>query len=180
MFDDLFFIHIPKTGGTYVRYTLKSISSCIDHGMITHSTYSECQHLIKDKVPFTVVRNPYDWIASWYYFEHTRSKKYKRDPNVTKYKTFEDFILNKGFYNLNRPLIQSQYTTGIDKNNILKQENLIQDLDQFLKSNGYKFILPKEKIRENKLKQPIVWSNKMKDIFLSKYLEDFLNFGYAY
>ena len=179
MFDNLFFIHIPKTGGTYIRKTL-AVASCVDYGSPAHLTYNECHHLIQGRIPFTVIRNPYTWIESWYHYEHNRSKRYKRDTNITKHQTFEDFILNKGFLELNPPHTQTQYCAGIDTQNILRQEELHHQLNVFLQRNCINIDVPIEHINVQHNRIPQVWSNKMKDIFLSKYLQDFLNFGYAY
>lgn len=69
------FIHIPKTAGASLIASLKSYNpihiknnETIDANY--HSTLAHASELynIKDYYTFAVVRNPYDRIASWYYF----------------------------------------------------------------------------------------------------------------
>jgi hypothetical protein len=67
---DFVFLHVPKTGGTYVRTHLPEVLYETQHGGIKDIP-SEFQGLPK----YAVVRNPWDWYVSWW----TYSRKHRKD-----------------------------------------------------------------------------------------------------
>ena len=170
--DDFFFIHIPKTGGTYVKFSLPDLPCARKYNSTTHATVEEAKDLIGSRTLFTVVRNPYDWIESFYFWTINGAKVRKRNPEVQKYKTFQDFILNDGFVHFG--LKQSDYIgNSILPNNILKTENLTVELTNFLKTNGVQHDVLQEKIRVNELKEKVMWTEDMKAIVQHYYADDF-------
>lgn len=178
MFENFFLVHIPKTGGTFIKKVLPGISSSFKP---SHETFQESveKGLVKNKIPLSVVRNPYDWLHSWYYFEHTRGKIKKRDPNILAYKDFTTFILNKGFMKFRKSETQCQYIQGIPLENVLHTESLNQELEDFLKRNNVDYDFEKEPIRVNDRKPKVVWSDEMKDIVYLHYKDDFEKLGYS-
>jgi hypothetical protein len=175
-FKDLFFIHIPKTGGTFVTKNLKGINYAKKFRYPTHSTYSDCKYLCENKIIFTVVRNPYLWLESWFYFG------IERNNDIKKYKSFNKFITNEGFLNLNGGLRQYEYINlKMPTEHILKTENLNEDLKKFLNLHNIKFNINEERIREN-TKKPnnIFWSKEMKRIVNDYYSKDFKIFNYDF
>lgn len=174
--DDLFFIHIPKTGGTYVKFSLPGLPCSRKFNSITHATVNDSINLIGKRTLFTVVRNPYDWLESFYYWNLNGAKIKKKNQELLKYNSFQDFILDKGFLHLGPK--QSDYLNGkVKPENILKTENLTTELKNFLKNNGIQETVLEEKIRENKLKEKVNWTKEMKTIVQDYYKEDF-NLGY--
>lgn len=170
--DDLFFIHIPKTGGTYVKFSLPELPCSRKFNSITHATVNEAAHLIENRTLFTVVRNPYDWLESFYYWNINGAKVRKRNPEVQKYTNFQEFILDKGFVHLG--MKQSDYLCNkVLPENILKTENLTAELSWFLKTNGITTNVLQDPIRVNTLKEKVYWTNKMKLIVQDYYEEDF-------
>jgi Sulfotransferase domain len=67
--SDLVFVHIPRTGGSFIRGVLR------DHlepepsapRFATHAAWSELPRQFRDRPAFCVVRNPWDWYVSWYH-----------------------------------------------------------------------------------------------------------------
>lgn len=62
--DKVIFVHIPKTGGTSIRMSLKGM-----HLLKQHRTMDEVPEWcdIDDYFKFTFVRNPWDRILSLYF-----------------------------------------------------------------------------------------------------------------
>jgi hypothetical protein len=73
---DFVFVHVPKTGGNFVREILERhappawrLQKLADHATVAEIPKS---HLALPRLAF--VRNPYDWYVSWYHFQQqTRS-----------------------------------------------------------------------------------------------------------
>lgn len=174
---DFFFIHIPKTGGTFVEKRIPDLTYPGKLKLKTHATLNDCKNYIDKKIVFSVVRNPYDWLESFYFFEHTRSKVKKRNPEILKYKCFEDFILDNNFHILG--ICQHQYLdNSVPITNILKTESLNNDLKKFFGKYGIILNFSEERIRVNSNKQPVTWTTEMKNLVYNFYKEDFERFGY--
>lgn len=176
--ENFFFIHIPKTGGTFVTKRILNLTLSKHYGLPTHATYNDCKYFIDNKIVFSVVRNPYDWVESFYFYEHTRSKVKKRNPKVLMYKTFDQFVYEQGFVHLG-PRQHEYLHRKILPENILRTETLNFDLRQFFGKYGKIIEFPDEKIRVNHMKQKIIWTKEMKDLIRSYYKDDFEQFGYT-
>ena len=68
------YIHIYKTGGESVRAAMKRLGTCREIGL-KHSTANEIKDetFYSSSVKFTLVRNPYEWLVSlWWFICHAR------------------------------------------------------------------------------------------------------------
>jgi hypothetical protein len=66
--SQLVFVHIPRTGGAFVKEVLRDHLE-VDAGasrLSTHASYGELPSEFRDRPAFCVVRNPWDWYVSWY------------------------------------------------------------------------------------------------------------------
>jgi hypothetical protein len=101
------FAHIPKTGGMSVESALKGFGSeyVHRHGPKTEQHPHLCKHAslltIKNNLKdfegyfkFAFIRNPWEWVASNYVFNHGRHFPYLEKLKYTKYRLFK-FHLNK-------------------------------------------------------------------------------------
>jgi hypothetical protein len=72
---DLLFVHIPKTGGTSILHWIEENFEYKQLGT-KHSTlkYFENKCNFKPIYHFTIVRNPYRRIFSWFHYQAKRSK----------------------------------------------------------------------------------------------------------
>lgn len=106
---EVYFLHIPKTGGTYVMQSLTSTFPVIwpiwslGHTKVYHESEEELKgyplqgvtgkphkvDFLKNKFIFTTVRNPYSWLVSYYNWHTHPAKKY--DNKLTK-KGFDFFL----------------------------------------------------------------------------------------
>jgi hypothetical protein len=67
--QDLVFVHIPRTGGSFIRSVLGAHLPADSHAppFATHARYGELPKELRDRPAFCVVRNPWDWYVSWYH-----------------------------------------------------------------------------------------------------------------
>lgn len=185
------FIHIYKTAGTSIRtYLMKLDKNYSELGNGGHSDYSEIQEEVEDKILFSVVRNPYDWIYSLYQY----GKNYNTHPfySFCVTHTFDQFvkwyfdnieILNTSAVN-GKLQTQTEYLSidGILKvKNILKMENLETDLNKLFRDVFRQNILirldtlnstPYPRITPQNIKSETI------SIINEKYHNDFINFNY--
>lgn len=181
------FIHIPKTGGTSI---IKKFNPDFDETKsFKHYDYLYYQNLLKDKINsykiFTVVRNPYERITSYFNMHIVHSvflKKQIAKYSPTNIKEAFDIYINLTIKNkilsiFDRPFLvyRSQLSFLVDENhilnkniNIIKYENLNNEIPN----------LPKENIKKYNITSSMICSEENK-IFIKEYfIDDFLNFGY--
>lgn len=128
--DKLILFHAPKTAGTsvltFLTDNLGSISAPLE---IAHATYLEGKRFInKDSNCFTIIRNPYERAVSYYFwFRSNAIDKFYPNKRYAALMSFEDWIINR----YNTDTIPQEFFHGPEVV-VIKQENLIQDLDKFL------------------------------------------------
>ena len=105
------FIHVPKTGGTSVELALQHKEENIHNKHKTSKEICEINSVVWGQYfKFTVIRNPWDWLVSWYYWRelvdrmsfkeflqnYNLSKKYDYLPkviNFTNYLTIDNKLV---------------------------------------------------------------------------------------
>lgn len=158
----LVFVHIQKTGGISVSKALKSVIPDIKDSLRRHAHAKEGKSLIPywdDYYKFTIVRNPFDRLLSWYSMIIGVRKKVEGGNNVNNvdlynvkrnpvwnyvYKnsnTFEEFIINcdclikdgNGYdfsFFFNQVDYITDYSGNILVDEIFKIENLQNDMQK--------------------------------------------------
>ncbi len=67
--DRFVFLHIPKTGGSFVQAALRAHLPFDEASDIyTHAPYSTLPERFHDRPVLCVIRNPWDWYVSWYFW----------------------------------------------------------------------------------------------------------------
>ena len=154
---NLIFVHIPKTGGTFIEKQLREINKELYNNNKALGGHSSINNFIsKLKIKnissynrFAVVRNPYDRIISAYnYLKKNKSTHRGAWNNLGSPLSISDFICR--IYNLYKKKklsriqvknwhFQQQYKFVVNnlnkKNilcNILKYENLKEDFEKFI------------------------------------------------
>lgn len=158
-FQSVGFVHIPRTGGSYV-------SKKLGIAFYEHSNFPWIQfgwwhrppheHLINVKdVWFTIVRNPYDRIAS----EMKLHRINVKDLLEMKIPEYGHFCMQSSL---------ARYAS-----HICRYENLPDDINSFLAENGYPAIYMGDFMRKTHF-----LSLSEKDAIRKKYFLDFSEFGY--
>jgi hypothetical protein len=186
------FIHIPKTSGSSLSVFLKNFIDntilktsntiqqinnlqviCERTGMdIKHKDIKYYENLygnkINDYFKFTIVRNPYDRILSFYFFFKGNKNK------VFNKNEFIDFLKKNDF---------SQYKYINDSIYVIHYENLINELKNIkifkniVNFNNY----PKLNVSYNsKISYTDIFDEELKNLIFNKYMYDFKTFGYKY
>jgi|LakMenE18May11ns_1017448.scaffolds.fasta_scaffold9953621_2 hypothetical protein len=184
------FLHIYKTAGT----TLRTELSLIDRDSYEigggHSDYSEIEEQVSDKIVFSVVRNPYDWIYSLYQYSYNYNTHPFHAFSITN--SFDQFV-NWHFENieiLNQTGIngklqtQTEYLSVRDElkvKHILKMENLEVELNQFfrdvLRHGGIIRLKTLNATPYTKV-NPKTFSKQTINLINKNYEKDFRNFNY--
>jgi hypothetical protein len=90
--SQLVFVHIPRTGGRFIRTVLREhleldVKAPRFPG---HASYDELPIEFRDRPAFCVVRNPWDWYVSWYhYVMKTGPRLATLDPDNPKRTTWQ-------------------------------------------------------------------------------------------
>lgn len=167
--DKLLFIHVAKTGGTFVREIISRIGLCnYENGVLDdhmHDSFQDCINQspeYKNLVSFGFVRMPADWIESrwrWAMATHFYDKmKYVPKAKEHWMADLFDLDINKFAQNIltNKPRIPSEYFTQMLSLNspddpvqypvthVCVYEDLISELDRIFSMHlNWKFNLHK-------------------------------------
>lgn len=76
---DFFFLHVPKTGGSFLQTVLLDHLPAEHLGLDTHSSYDALPPSARELPGFCVVRNPWDWYVSWFHYQSQRGP-HRRQP----------------------------------------------------------------------------------------------------
>jgi hypothetical protein len=122
---------------------------------------------------FCVVRNPYDLVVSHY--------SYRVETNRIKEMNFNDFILQKHFSHIPPQVEYLKYNDKIYCNDILRYENLVDDVDKFIKKNNINLNIsnfPHTRKSTRKNYKEYFTNKEVLDIVNEYYNEDFETFNY--
>jgi len=189
------FIHIPKTAGIALRiYFDKPTMDLVpdENGILQHDTIKE----IKEKFPlhkeykkFSIVRNPYDRMVSWYFYLKQSAINVGFDPEVVFPFNFIKWVEDPFKVSFTRwkldtsdenkksiPYFQPQHMWLDDTVTILKYENLNKELSKFFKEE---INLPQHNKSNLKKEYFLNYYNKHAlGIVYERYKEDFEKFNY--
>ena len=183
------FIHIPKTAGTSIeKYFNSDKPQCLKHDVIKD---------IKIKFPkeynsyakFTVVRNPYDRMVSWYFHLKERVEsdgfdlekdftlgfvKWIEDPLKTRYTKWS--LTEAGQKDPNPTYLNPQHTYIDETVTVLKYENLSNELNEYFGKEINLSTYNRSNLRKGHF---LNYYNKYSlDIVYERYKEDFEKFNY--
>ena len=181
------FIHIPKTGGSSIqRWLLDNTDSYITTST-KHQPLSDIELKYgKFDFSFAVVRNPWDWCVSWYFFSRDRAlRRIKHPKNKGKFSLeYNQQALNnfeKGFeYFIETTMLKDQYhrTVGIDY--IIKLENIDEEIKVIAKQFNINKELPVINASSRTYGYRDYYNDNTKQIVQTKFEKDINTFGYNF
>jgi hypothetical protein len=167
------FIHIPKNAGTSIETLFANSSFRIQpnkHANI-HEIKKKFPKLYDSHRKFTIVRNPYDKMVSWYFY---LKRKVGEKHKVVE---FNDWIKDPQlFWHADDPIhfLDPQHTWIDDTVKVIKFENLNEELNEFFKEDIKLPITNKS----NHDHYSTYYNRKSLDIIYDRYEEDFEKFNY--
>ena len=195
---DFIYIHIPKTGG-------RSVKAALNIGEIFHFTALYMKRRVaddfwKESFKFCFVRNPWDRMVSWFYFNRnglTSIGKYKEDfSNIDQDVTFDEWIKNGPTHNWNPDWLLpeqvnypfSQFVFCMDQDNkplvdfIGRFENFQEDFRYVLDNIGRDVRLPKLNVTSKRAGRHYheIYTSVTKEIVGKMFEEEIDYFGYQY
>ena len=171
------FIHIPKNAGTSIETLFANNSFKIQPGK--HDNI----HEIKRRFPnaynthrkFTIIRNPYDKMVSWYsYLKGNALENVSAKPDIIE---FNDWIKDPlQFWHADEPIsfLDPQHTWVDETVEIIKFENLNKELNEFF---GEEIDLPMTN-KSNHNHYSTYYNRESLDIIYGRYKEDFKKYNY--
>lgn len=173
-FDKYLFLHIHKTGGSSIKNFFRPKSGDLNSHMMVSTIINEIGiKKFKKYKTFSVVRNPYDLVVSHY--------SYRTQTNRLKKMSFNDFVLTKHFSRVPTQSTYLKYNDKIYCDTILRYENLINDVNKFIKKNNINLDIsnfPHSKKSKRKDYSEYFRNKEVLDIVNEYYKEDFENFNY--
>jgi hypothetical protein len=165
------FVHIPKTGGMSMqKWLLENTQSHVTKGAKHYSLKSLEEKYGAFNFSFAVVRNPWDWCASWY------RGKFSLEYNQQVLKEFE-----KGFeYFIQTTNLQQQYTRIVGITKILKLESIDNDILPIAKMFNIECPFPVVNTSNRNKNYRDYYNSVTKDIVSKKFAEDIEMFKYSF
>lgn len=186
------FVAITKTGSTSIQKHLKPYKSKYQIEHFKDSAYSNHCPLknmyeefpfIENYFKFAVVRNPFSWVVSWYFY-----RKKIKNKNNTRGIAFNEWLSNRNSsaYNISGiGLTFSQhdmlsYNNNIELDYVAKFENLQQDFNTICDKIGIeRQQLPHKNKTEHK-HYTEYYDEETKQIVMERFAKDIECFGYKF
>ena len=199
------FIHIPKTGGNSITQWLVKNTKCMVTKRNQHATLNEVIHGKHNQGPqdvndlgftFCVVRNPWDYMVSWYTFKVAlcktyidivnknpelalrKKRKYNLEGNQAHLKYLEDLGFDGWVKKTGR---KPQHYWAKDCDHVFKLENIHDDFKLIQeKANCFEPLETLNKTSERKKYKEYYTSQESIDIVAKKYSIDINSYGYDF
>lgn len=196
------FIHIPKTAGNSITDWLKEHVNAKVTKRKQHATVAQVIEGNHSLGPindlgwkFCVVRNPWDYMVSWYTFElmlcryyieksqtdpkwtHPTKKKYNLELQQAKLKKLESLGF-AGFVNTTDRYSQSHWAKDCDY--VMKLENINTDFKIVQEKLNCFELLPHKNKTTGRTKYKDYYTPDLIDVVSTKYADDIKMFGYDF
>jgi hypothetical protein len=190
------FIHIPKTAGTSIGHWMQANSTPTKSDCwYEHPSLENIKAQYKVVESFTVVRNPWDRMVSFYHyfknpycpnpkFTSEQLQMYVNNLNkIEIFPTFENWLLNAQSFKLppwwwwNAITPQSQWIS--DETTILRYENLKEDFKQIQRKFNTDKELPVENVSDH-THYSTYYNDQTKQIIYQWFREDIERWQYKF
>ncbi|MCL1049566.1 sulfotransferase family protein [Shewanella abyssi] len=183
------FLHIPKAAGMSIVKALYNIDK--SHHATALDYFNEDPDRFKNAFTFTIVRNPYERLYSAYIYLKrggmNPGDKVWRDLYISKYNSFEDFVLNGGLQNAVDcyaehfiPQFKFIYDGESRICDYIGYLEKIQDVEFFLsEAIGKKIVFSRKNVTSTqRINLSEIYSKKMYGVVNEIYKKDFKLLGY--
>lgn len=173
----LIFIHIPKTAGTSIELSICGYDWFDEeYRNEKHITCEQARKIYtnnwEEYFKFSVVRNPWDMMVSWYKWRKLKCN-------------YRDYLVN---YNLHTQYVSTTKASDylLDDDNklqvdfVCRFENLQTDFETVCKKIGIKDVKLPHKNKTNNKHYTEYYDDETKQIVAEKYAKDIEYFGYKF
>lgn len=182
------FIHIHKTGGKSIRTMLGNPEDWggihVESKQVKKYLYdNDRQDIWKDSFKFSIVRNPYDWISSTYFYIRHSDNHAEKAKSERGFKYFLDWLTKEAMVQerdpqANKYLTQSEYVTGLDK--VYRFEEIDKAMIDIAREVCCKHRFFHLNRNPHHLLSRSIYGKGEKKIMQDTFKMDFENFGYEY
>lgn len=201
---DLVFIHIPKSGGSYVHHVFdKWILSCITQrpDNVGHLTWQQYNNKLKDEPEFNqaktfaVVRNPWSWHVSWYHYIKQDVGGIKSghvmEHYLFNYFTFEEYVHwlrdDRNTMSPQRFMASQQRDWLVDEtgkivvDRVIRHEQLSKSLRVLANDYNFKIKIPNISVNESEHGDyRTYYTTETAEIIRQKHADDIKLWGYRF
>ena len=181
------FVHIPKTGGSSIqKWLLDNTSSQVTKATKHHTLQALEAKYGRFDFSFAVVRNPWDWCVSWYFFTRDRALRRIKNPREKgkfsleyNQQVLENF--EKGFeYFIEKTQLKDQHHRTIGVSYIMKLENINHDIQLLKDKFNIKQELPYLNTSSRNKDYREYYNDNTKQIVANKFKNDIETFKYKF
>ena len=204
------FVHIPKTGGTALALALEARAKSDDimlgdtpkalkrrrrvrdvttRGRLwKHATLTDIEGLVPDDVlrnlfAFTLVRNPWDRIVSYYHWLRGQSFQHTA-VDLARTLEFQDFVLHPQIltaFQHSPARSFMQHADGVEQcNRYIRLEHFAQDAEPLFDHLGFSLELPQVNTSERRRDYTSYYTSTTRQAVADSCAEDIARFGYDF
>lgn len=191
--DKIAFVRPPKVASTWVVHCLRDGLGMAEqnNSLPQHAGWEEVRHVVGDRIPFTVVRNPLTWLPSMYrQMRGGKMNKIRWMPiegpcsifSSLEHGTFHEFVEDV----LRYPGVCGHIFRDYEVEHVLKQESIRQDLHDFLVKVGVEFdpttlitFPPQNVTNERSMQIDCTWTRDLKERVIASEWDFMQRWGYV-
>ena len=177
--NNVIFIHIMKTGGTFIRTLYPDFVEISPvHASALQTKQNVSKEVWDNSFKFGVVRDPYEMMISLYRYLNDHPEHADHLMGHLSFpqflKEFETHKLNKGFYKTQKGMLYNGEKCLVDK--VFKQEEMDETVKYLHHNHGAR--LSNKKVNTSNFR-PVNLTTKSISSINRMFKEDFETFGYS-
>lgn len=183
----LVFIHIPKCAGVSIESFFKWKG--LRHETLQTYSNDHTRDFLNSCFKFTIVRNPWDRMVSWYFHHHGEKYEPKNKEGFQDWvrkglpNHFENKLTNRTYWDKHDPLSCLGFLyndNNIDLDYIGKVETLDEDMKYICEKANVEYIKLPKKNSSKRANYQDYYDEETKNIIKERFKEDLLYFHYQF
>ena len=177
--NNVIFIHIMKTGGTFIRTLYPDfVEISLVHDSALQTKQNVSKEVWDNSFKFGVVRDPYEMMISLYRYLNGHPEHEDHFMGHLSFqnflKEFENHKLNKGLYKTQKGMLYNEEECLVNK--VFKQEEMYKTVEYLHRNHGAR--LSNKKVNTSNF-IPVDLTTESRSRINRMFKEDFEAFGYS-